>query len=105
MEVVINNAVMDALAAGIELVAAEISEIPHPDVSVVAAAFMPDSPMVDATAHATETLRGSLTVVSGQWESMASVIRATRDGLAGVDDQSANKFKGLGHLPSGDAPR
>ncbi|WP_020108623.1 hypothetical protein [Nocardia sp. 348MFTsu5.1] len=105
MDVVINNAVMDQLAADIEVVAAEISEIPHPDISAVVAASLPDSPMADATATATETLKGSLAVVSGQWESMASVVRATRDGLTGVDDLSAAKFSGLGYLPSGDAPQ
>ncbi|MDV7134498.1 invasin [Williamsia muralis] len=105
MDVIINDAVLGVLAGDIEGIAAEVAEIAHPDVTAVVAAFMPDSPMVAATSTATDTLRGSLTVVSGQWESMASVVRATREGLSGVDELSALKFGGLGQLPTGDGPR
>jgi hypothetical protein len=105
MDIIINDAVMGVLASDVETIAAEVAEIAHPDVTAVVAAFMPDSPMVAATSTATETLQGSLNVVSGQWESMASVVRATRQGLTGIDDLSASKFGGLGQLPTGDAPR
>lgn len=99
MGVTISNSTMDELAGDVAAAAHKIEVIAYPDVTAIVAACMSGSALIDATATATGAVESALTVVAGQWESMSSIVRATRSELDGVDDRSAEKFEALGALP------
>lgn len=99
--VTVDKSAVEKLASDTEGRAARIENAPRPDVTALVLAAMPDSPLIDATKGATEKLRTAATTVSGQWESMASLVRAMRAGTEQVDTMNAQKFAALGTLPTG----
>ena len=100
-DVIVDKAAVDKLAADTESKARTIDGAPRPDVTALVAAAMPDSPLVAASATATESLRKATTAMSGQWETMASVVRAVRAGTTEVDVANAAKLRAMGALPTG----
>lgn len=96
---------MDAIAGALEGIAADIESVPRPDVAAIVNRAMPNSPLVAASSDATEKLTNAQTAVSGQWETLASAIRAARSIAVDLDDENAAKIRNLSALPEGDLPR
>lgn len=96
---------MDAIAGALEGIAADIEAAPRPDVAGIVNRAMPSSPLVAASSDATEKLTNAQTAVSGQWETLASAVRAARSIAVDADDENATKISTLSVLPAGELPR
>lgn len=91
---------LDRLATTIEGSAADIDRIITPQVTDEVRRLMPGSPLVSATDSATRQLRNATTVVSGQWETFASMVRASRRVMESADDEASRRFSTAGDLPA-----
>lgn len=101
----VNPGAMDAIAGALEGIAADIEAAPRPDVAGIVNRAMPNSPLVAASSDATEKLTNAQTAVSGQWETLASAVRAARSIAVDADDENATKISTLSVLPAGELPR
>lgn len=95
----VNAGAIDSIAGALEGMSAFIESAPSADLTADVAAAMPNSPLVAATASATEIVRRSKTAVSGQWETFASAVRAVRTIAESADEGNATKFRNLSSLP------
>lgn len=100
----VNPQAMDAVAGALEGMSSFIESAPASDITAIAAAAMPNSPVVAATAGASEKVNQAQTAVSGQWETLASAIRAARTIAVDADDQNAAKIRSLSALPDIETP-
>ncbi|MFZ2238124.1 MAG: invasin [Gordonia amarae] len=98
-ELIADPAALEELAKALEEDAYSIESRPVPEVAAIIAAALPESPLAAATTDATQTIKQSLTAVSGQWETLASTIRMFRSTVEKEDEEAAARVRSLPDLP------
>ncbi|MEO9327098.1 invasin [Gordonia aurantiaca] len=96
----VNAGAMDAVAGALEGMSHFIESTGASDITSQVADAMPNSLLTVVTVDATDKLKQARTAVSGQWETLASAIRAARAIAVEADEESAAKIRNLSQLPA-----